>query len=115
MDIPVESSQDAALLKIIYDNMSKERFRINELLTDANFKNIKDKNGQTMQEYLNKTLEDGITAKESFVPSDEYQDEYQEVLKNYPQLQEWMKKDATDKENANDNNGTIRSDAEKIA
>lgn len=96
MDIPVESSQDALLLKVIYDNMSKERFRINELLTDANFKNIKDKNGQTMQEYLNATLEDGATAKEAFVPSSEYQDEYNEVLKNYPQLHEWMKKDPTD-------------------
>lgn len=97
MDIPVESSQDALLLKNIYDAMSKERFRINELLTDANFKNIKDKNGQTMQEYLNKTLEDWATAKEEFIPSDEYKKEYEEVIKNYPQLQEWMKKDPTDK------------------
>jgi hypothetical protein len=96
MDIPVESSQDAALLKNVYDAMSKERFRINELLTDANFKNIKDKNGQTMQEYLNATLEDGATAKQPFVPSSEYQNEYNEVLKNYPQLHEWMKKDPTD-------------------
>jgi len=97
MDIPVESSQDAALLKNVYDAMSKERFRINELLTDANFKNIKDKNGQTMQEYLNATLEDGATAKQPFVPSSEYQNEYNEVLKNYPQLHEWMKIDPTDR------------------
>jgi len=97
MDIPVESWKDALLLKNIYDAMSKERFRINQLLTDANFKNIKDKNGQTMQEYLTATLEDGATAKESFVPSGEYQQQYDEVLKNYPQLQTWMKIDPTDK------------------
>jgi len=97
MDIPVESSKDALLLRNIYNTMSKERFRINQLLTDANFKNIKDKNGQTMQEYLTATLEDGATAKEAFVPSSEYQAQYDEVLKNYPQLHEWMQKDPTDK------------------
>lgn len=113
MDIPVESTQDAALLKTVYDNMSKERFRINELLTDANFKNIKDKNGQTMQDYLNSTLEEWSTAKEPFVPSSEYQSEYNEVLKNYPQLQEWMQTDPTDKTQTDNN--IVRSDVEDVA
>jgi len=96
MDIPVESSKDALFLRNAYDTMSKERFKINALLTDANFKNIKDKDNQTLQAYLTSVLIDGNNGQEPFVPSEEYKTEYNDILNAYPQLKNRMKPDVTD-------------------